>query len=141
MLGGPKSEVKLPPEVEEQLARLAELEKQNAELLADKNEASARLLDLGVRVADAGEIPIQKEDGSIVYKYMIDLPPSGGVSVGINGEQFYHGQSYEFDLNRLRTVREMVYRSWEHERSIKGSDENAYRPQLNAKLSGRRMGR
>ena len=136
-----KTEMKLPPEIQAQLDRVKELEKRNAELLKDKEDLQVKFAERGERLADSGEIPIERENGDVVYRYAIDLPPSGGISIGINGVQYYHGQAYEFTRDVLDTVKEMVFRSWEHERNIKGSDENAYRPQLAQRLSGRGLRR
>ena len=63
-----------------------------------------------------------------VYKYKIDLPPSGGLGIRINNMDYFHGEVYEFDIDELRTVKDMIARSWGHEASIMGfANENAYR--------------
>ena len=71
------------------------------------------------------------------YYYKIDLPPSGGVDLKINGESKYHGVTYEFTLDELRTVKDMVARSWGHEANIKGSNENIFRRPQNRVLSAK----
>lgn len=73
------------------------------------------------------------------FFYKIDMPPCGGTHIGINGVAFYHGAVYEFDEDTLRTVKEMVYRTWDHDRSIHGSDENFYRGKQQTRLSARGM--
>ncbi len=73
------------------------------------------------------------------YYYKIDLPASGGVDLKINGESKYHGQTYEFTMDELRTVKDMVARAWGHEATIKGSNENVFRRPQNRVLSGKVM--
>jgi hypothetical protein len=63
------------------------------------------------------------------YFYKIDMPPCGGIFLRINGEEFYHGTTYELDLDTLRTIKDIVWRTWSHDRDIHGSDENFYRKQ------------
>jgi hypothetical protein len=70
------------------------------------------------------------------YRYRIELPPSGGLDVRINGVPYYHGQEYSVDLDTLRTLKDAVHRSWAHEASIRGSNENAYRRPNNFTLHG-----
>lgn len=83
--------------------------------------------------------PVFGEQEVDTFFYKIDLPPSGGVGIGINGQQFYHGWTYEFDLDTLRSVKDIVARSWAHENSIRGSNENAYRRQTQRQLSAAGM--
>jgi len=71
------------------------------------------------------------------YFYKVDMPPVGGMDLKLNGQSFYHGTVYEFDIDTLRTVKEMIYRLWDHDRSIHGSDENAYRTPEERRLSAR----
>lgn len=75
------------------------------------------------------------------YYYKIDLPPSGGVEIKINGESFQHGEVYEFDLDQLRTIKDIVARSWGHEQTIHGNDENVFRKPSNMTLRGKRGAR
>jgi len=63
-----------------------------------------------------------------LYFYKIMLPPVGGDGLKINGILLAHGAVVKLDRDTLRTVKEMVWRAWDHERNIHGSDENAYRP-------------
>lgn len=64
------------------------------------------------------------------YKYTILIPESAGWSLRTNNMvEYFHGQTYEFDLIELADIKARVARTWEHERSIKGSNENAYRRQ------------
>ena len=71
--------------------------------------------------------PVFKTVEIPTFFYRIDMPPCGGSDLKINGVPFYHGAVYELDLDSLRTVKEMVYRTWDHDRQIHGSDESFYR--------------
>jgi len=75
------------------------------------------------------------------FFYKIDMPPCGGLDLKLNGTPFYHGTVYEFDLDTLRAVKDIVYRTWKHDADIHGSDENFYRKPTSPVLSGARMGR
>ena len=139
-----RTEVKLPDNVQAQLDRLAELEKQNAELLGEKFKLEAKLIERDIQAQHWEDQPIEKEveiDGEkktlMFYHHKIDLPPSGGTHLTRNGVQYFHGQYYDFAVDQLRDVREQEYRSWQHEDSIKGSNENIYRPKMNNTLSMR----
>lgn len=88
--------------------------------------------------SSVSEVAVGKNaDGVLLYKYKIDLPPSGGLDIKINGMPYYHGETYTFDVDLLRTIKEIVQRTWAHEQSIQGSNENFYRKQLNRKIGGR----
>lgn len=69
----------------------------------------------------------EDEDGNPLYAYRVDLPASGGEFIRINGQALYHGSTYTFDTDMLRTIKEIVSRSWAHEKTIQGDNENAYR--------------
>lgn len=71
------------------------------------------------------------------YYLKINLPPVGGDHFSTNGEEFYHGSTYEMDINTVRDVKERIYRLWKHDTEIHGSDENAYRQKQNPHLSPR----
>ena len=85
--------------------------------------------------------PIFKEFELPTFMYKINLPPVGGAAITVNGEAYYHGQTYTFDIDMLRTVKEVVHRIRDHEATIHGTDENAYRPKVNAQFSGKVGGR
>lgn len=72
------------------------------------------------------------------YFYKIDLPPVGGEGLIPNGVPFYHGTVYEVDIDTLRSWKEMVFRLWDHERNIRGSNENFYRRETAPTISARR---
>lgn len=81
--------------------------------------------------------PIFKAVELPTYFYKVDIPPVGGDGLKLNGNPLFHGTVYEFDLDTLRTVKEIVYRSWDHDRAIHGSDENFYRQPQQPTLSPR----
>jgi hypothetical protein len=92
------------------------------------------------------EVKGYKEDGREILKpefqvveipsyfYKIDIPPVGGEGLTVNGIMLQHGAVYEFDLDSLRSVKEMVARLWQHERNISGSNENFYRPKQETRI-------
>lgn len=71
--------------------------------------------------------PVFKSVSVPTFFYKIDMPPCGGTDLKINGDPFYHGAVYEVDEDTLRTLKEIVYRTWKHDAEIHGSDENFYR--------------
>lgn len=81
--------------------------------------------------------PVWEEVELPTYFYKIDMPPVGGTDLKINGLPYYHGQVVEVDIDVLRSIKEMIYRLWDHDRNIHGSDENFYRTPQNKTLSGR----
>lgn len=93
---------------------------------------------------DSGE-PIKKpifdEVEVPTYFYKVDIPPVGGEGLMPNGVQLYHNTVYEMDIDTLRSVKEQVYRLWQHEANISGSNENFYRRERAHTLSatGRRI--
>lgn len=138
------------PEKEEQSddalkQRIAELE---AELAASKT-SEQKAIELAAHNAAAAqsvllfnstttEIHMGKNaDGKDLWKYKIDLPPSGGTDIKVNMVPYYHGETYTFETDLLRTIKEIVQRSWGHEASIQGSNENFYRKEMNRTISGR----
>jgi len=65
--------------------------------------------------------------GKDVWWYRIDLAPCGGTEVKINGVPYYHGSTYEFETDLLRSIKEIVARTWDHENNIMGNNENVYK--------------
>lgn len=68
------------------------------------------------------------------YFYTVQLPAAAGLSLSTNGVEYYHGQTYEFDPIMLAEIKSRVARCWDHEKSIHGDNENAYRKPLNKSL-------
>lgn len=81
--------------------------------------------------------PIWKEVEVPTFFYKVDLPPVGGEGLSTNGIPMLHGVVYEVDIDTLRSMKERVYRCWDHDRNIHGSDENFYRRQSKPVLSAR----
>ena len=122
-------------ELEEELRRsgaarlIAEDESARLSAQAQSSMFSTNVTERFSRVAD---------DGSDVYWYRIDLAPCGGTEVKINGTPYYHGSTYEFRTDTLRTVKEIVSRTWAHENNIMGNNENVYKVAQDRVLRGQR---
>jgi carboxylesterase type B len=76
------------------------------------------------------------EDGQDLWWYRIDLAPCGGTEVKINGMPYYHGQTYKFGTDLLRSIKEIVSRTWDHENNIMGNNENIFKQAQNRVLRG-----
>lgn len=76
------------------------------------------------------------EDGNELYWYRIDLAPCGGTEIKINGMPYYHGQTYKFGTDLLRSIKEIVSRTWEHEANVNGVNENVFKQAQNRILRG-----
>lgn len=72
------------------------------------------------------------------FFYNIQLPTGAGTHLMTNGEQFFHGETYEFDEFTLREIKSRVARCWDHEKSIHGNNENAYRKPTNVLFQAKR---
>jgi hypothetical protein len=81
--------------------------------------------------------PIFERVAVPTYFYKIDIPPVGGTDCKLNGTPYYHGAVYEFDVDTLRSVKDIVYRLWKHDADIHGSDENVYRKKRSPVISAR----
>lgn len=104
-------------------------EEESARVMA---QAQVAMLTTGVVERPAGK----SEDGKDMWFYRIDLSPSGGTEIKINGFPYYHGQTYKFDTDTLRSIKEIVARTWDHENNIMGANENMYRREQNRVLRG-----
>ena len=71
-----------------------------------------------------------------IWWYRIDLAPCGGIDIRLNGMQYVHGETYEFTTDVLRSVKEIVSRTWGHEANIHGENENAYKRAQDRVLRG-----
>jgi hypothetical protein len=122
-------------ELEAELAASKTSEQAAVELAAQNAAAAQSMLLFGTATSEAHAG--KNKDGKDMWKYKIDLPPSGGTDIKINGAPYYHGETYTFETDLLRTVKEIIQRSWNHEASIQGSNENFYRKEMNRTISGR----
>ena len=52
------------------------------------------------------------------YYYKIMMAPCGGLQARLNGQDFVHGSVVEVDIDTLRTLKDIVFRTWSHEGSI-----------------------
>jgi carboxylesterase type B len=95
-------------------------EEESARLSA---QAQSSLLTTSVVERFAGHA----EDGTDLWYYRVDLAPCGGADLRINGKPYLHGETYKFDTDTLRTVKEMVARTWVHENDIHGHRYDPYR--------------
>ena len=122
-------------ELEAQLAASKSAEQHAKEQLAERAASAQSMTLLGSLVS---EVLVGKNDaGEDMWKYKIDLPPSGGTDIKINGVPFFHGETYTFNTNLLQSIKEIVSRTWQHEANISGSNENFYRREMNKTISGR----
>ena len=106
-------------------------------------QLSAKPAEGHIQVGDPNETyagEIEDADGNMVphYFYRIDLAPCGGTDIRLSGETFFHGEVYKVSVHQLRTLREIVNRTWGHEAQINGTNENFYRKPLNKQLRGSR---
>ena len=72
------------------------------------------------------------------YFYLIQLPAgasgSNGSCLTTNGVEYHNGEVVELDACQLADVKSRVARTWDHEKSIHGENENAYRKPTNKHL-------
>lgn len=130
-----------PAELKARIARLESLLEKSlaAQSIAEdesgrlQQQAQAALLTSNVTERYAGAT----DDGDKLWWYRIDLAPCGGLDLKINGEQYVHGETYKFTTDLLRSVKEIVARTWAHENSINGANENPYKQAQNRILGGR----
>lgn len=64
-----------------------------------------------------------------MWDYLIDLAPCGGTEIKISGQPLVHGKIYTLDEDTLRSVKEIVFRTWRHEWEINGNQESKFRKQ------------
>ena len=133
-----KKEAAATPTVDELQAELEAARKQLAEKseeLARNQAATANALSA---LSSHQPVPTGRKNshGEDLYRYHIDLAPNGGMSIKINGIDYFHGVEYELTKNQLASVMDIVQRTWFHEQSIKGKNDNFYRHQTNRTLRG-----
>jgi hypothetical protein len=131
-----------PAELKARIARLEEeLRKSGAARLIAEEESSrlsaqaqSTLFTTNVTERFAGK----SEDGKDMWWYRIDLAPCGGIDIRLNGAQYVHGETYKFPTDVLRSVKEIVARTWSHEANISGANENSYKHAQDRVLRGAR---
>lgn len=124
----------------EMTAELDKLRRQVADLTAKADLPPASSFSASTEL-DAGMMKVETEDGKLedvqTYWYTINLPPSGGEDIKINGTPFHHGQRYRVRQTTLSSIKEAVFRAWRQEDIINGAQENPYRSQTQARFSAR----
>ncbi len=140
-------------EIEELKKRLEKLQGD----LEDANAKSAQATERAAYFADANtEIPTgrkvaveyctnpwvkdeakQKWETKQVdtFLFKVEMPPVGGVQIVLDGEPLQHGQTYEVTLDRLRYLKEIVFRLQAHEASIHGNDDDVWRPRISKEIN------
>lgn len=117
----------------------AELEKSTAgRLIAEEESArlSAQAQSSMFTTNVTERFSRKTADGVDMWWYRIDLAPCGGIDIRLNGQQYVHGTTYEFTTDVLRSVKEIVARTWDHENNINGANENAYKVAQDRVLRG-----
>ena len=56
----------------------------------------------------------------------IDLAPNSA-DITLDGVKYFHGGTYRFTKAQAQTIKEAMFRTWEHEREIGGANINAER--------------
>ena len=69
------------------------------------------------------------------YYLNIDMPPLGGFTIKIDGEDLQQGQTYEMTIDRVRLVKDIQYRLRAHDASVHGNDEDTWRPRISKEIS------
>ena len=139
--------------IEELRAKLASLESQLADSRVSNLEASQRAAYFAgqneetptgrtVKMKKCKNPWVKKEEDQVwhevdepTFLYTVDMPPVGGTDAKLNGQEHYHGQTYEVTLDTLRSLKEIVYRLRAHEAAIHGSDEDVFRPRVSKQIS------
>lgn len=80
--------------------------------------------------------PIYEEQEVPTYRYRINQPDFGGWDIKLDGVPYYQGEIYTVDLHTLRTLKAIIGNMWQHEASIHGNNENAYRRPVHKHLQG-----
>jgi carboxylesterase type B len=134
------SAVETPEQLKARIKALeAELEKSTAgRLIAEEESArlSAQAQSSMFTTNVTERFSRKTSDGVDMWWYRIDLAPCGGIDIRLNGQQYVHGTTYEFTTDVLRSVKEIVARTWDHENNINGANENAYKVAQDRVLRG-----
>ena len=131
-------------------AQLSEARSAQAMLQAQVDAASAYTIPSGVEEVPTGktmkvrkfkeyDIKGYKDSGEPIvtpifetvdvpeYVYQINMAPCGGTDLKINGVAYFHGAIVKTDIDTIRLLKDMVYKTWKHDADIHGTDENFYR--------------
>lgn len=81
--------------------------------------------------------PIDDPQEPELVDFYVNLAPNAD-SLTINGQAYWHGQTYKVAPDVARSLNEMAGNTWKHEREIHGEAERPYRRQTQVHLSGRR---
>ncbi len=65
-------------------------------------------------------------EGEEIESITIDLAPHSP-DITLDGRKFFHGMTYKFTKAQAATIKEAMFRTWQHEREIGGANMNAER--------------
>ena len=63
-------------------------------------------------------------EGDEIESITVDLAPNAS-AITLDGRLFYHGVTYNFTRAQASTVKEIMFRTWQHEREVGGANINA----------------
>lgn len=117
-----------------------EVYKEAAETLRKKERAKARkelLAKVTAELEHEARLAVQRgiSKGDMVNVH-INLAPYAP-DIRLDGRVFEHGRTYLVPRTVFNVIAEQMQRSWQHENSTKGTNENAYRRPRNASISMR----
>ena len=124
---------------EDEMAAMAEISAFTAPVAEE--QPTGRMIEI-----DVCTNPAERNAKKLVYKkvkvptyyYALNLPTGAGLCLSTNGIQYFHGETYEFTQNELADIKSRVARCWDHEKSIHGNNENAYRKPTNRNFGVKR---
>jgi hypothetical protein len=118
---GVASDLFTPEELKElELKAKAEYEAEQKELAAEafKDETKRKLRVAALRKDG------KDASGDSVENVQINLAPHSPF-ISLDGRLYYHGLSYKFTQGQAQTIKEIMSRTWQHEREIGGANLNA----------------
>lgn len=138
-----KEDVATAPQLTEELKGLlsaedvAELEAlANDEVLEERKDVARKaFLRDAIKKAKHRHIPAEK-----LMSIQIDLPGHAD-RIMIDGTVFLHGGIYEVPQTQYDTLRDIVYRAWQHEHEVGGANANLYRKPRGTQLRPEDVGR
>ncbi len=98
----------------------AEFEAAEREKLAEAYKEETKLKLRREALHKAGK----NAEGSEVEAITIDLAPHAA-HISINGHQYYHGVEYKVPKSAIPTFKEIMHRTWVHEKEVGGANTNA----------------